>query len=233
MPPPTPFSLTTPLPAADLRFESMSHSSGLSVLEEMQLNLLSEKPDINPDKLLGHTVDLTVLLRDAGAKRHFCGFVTRFSIGRHQGKFFGYQAVVRPWLWFLTRTSDCRIFQEMTVPDIVKKVFEDDPAADFKFELTGAYRKWTYCVQYRETDFNFISRLLELEGISYYLRHTDGHHTVVLTDSTSKLTAAMPESRYVMTCVVSAAVVRKSVWVRIWKSSGAPWRRRCSRRSTF
>src|SRR5262249_9935341 len=69
-----------------------------------------------------------------------------------------------------------------------KKVFGDHPTADFKFELTGSYRKWTYCVQYRETDFNFVSRLLEHEGIYFYTRHTDGHNTIVLTDSTSKHT---------------------------------------------
>ena len=76
----------------------------------------------------------------------------------------------------------------MTVPDIVKEVFGDQPTADFKLELTGTYRKWTYCVQYRETDFNFVSRLMEQEGIYYYFRHTDGHNTLVLTDSTSKHT---------------------------------------------
>ena len=98
--------------------------------------------------------------------------------------------MVRPWLWFLTRTTDCRIFQDMTVPDIIKKVFGDEPTNDFKFELTGSYRKWTYCVQYRETDFNFVSRLMEEEGIYYYVKHTDGHNTVVLTDSTGKHTAS-------------------------------------------
>jgi type VI secretion system secreted protein VgrG len=77
----------------------------------------------------------------------------------------------------------------MTVPDIIKKVFGDHTTADFKAELTASYRKWNYCVQYRETDFNFISRLMEEEGIYYYVRHTDGHNTVVLTDSTSKHTA--------------------------------------------
>src|SRR4030095_4359497 len=75
-----------------------------------------------------------------------------------------------------------------TVPDIVKKVFDDHPTADFKLELTATYRTWNYCVQYRETDFNFVSRLMEEEGIYFYVRHTDGHNTVVLTDSTSKHT---------------------------------------------
>ncbi|HTP70751.1 MAG TPA: type VI secretion system tip protein TssI/VgrG, partial [Burkholderiaceae bacterium] len=186
MPSPTPFSLTTPLPATDLRFESMSHSSGLSVLEEMQLNLLSEKSDINPDKLLGQPIDLSVLLRDAGAKRHFCGLVTRFGIGRHQGKYFGYQAVVRPWLWFLTRTADCRIFQDMTVPEIVESVFKDHAAiANYELKLVRSYRKRVYCVQYRETDFNFVARLMEDEGIYWYFEHGPKEHKLMLVDAPS------------------------------------------------
>ena len=124
MPSPTPFTLTTPLPATQLRFESMSHLSALSTLEEMQLHLLSDQPDLDPLKLLGQPVGVTVALRE-GEKRHFGGLVTRFGSGRHKGRWFGYQAMVRPWLWFLTRTSDCRIFQDQSVPEIVEAVFKD------------------------------------------------------------------------------------------------------------
>ncbi|MCG3188296.1 MAG: hypothetical protein LKCHEGNO_00268 [Burkholderiaceae bacterium] len=186
MPPPTPFTLTTPLPAADLRFESMSHSSGLSVLEETQLNLVSEKADIDPDKLLGQTVGLAVLLRDAGAKRHFSGYITRFGIGRHQGKYFGYHAVVRPWLWFLTRTTDCRIFQDQSVPEIVEAVFKDHAAiAQYELKLVRSYRKRVYCVQYRETDFAFVARLMEDEGIYWYFEHGPQAHKLMIVDAPS------------------------------------------------
>ena len=78
------------------------------------------------------------------------------------------------------------------MPDIVKKVFADHGIADFKLELTGTYRKWTYCVQYRETDFNFVSRLMEHEGIYYYFKHDDGQHTLVLTDSYERRTTPLP-----------------------------------------
>jgi len=71
------------------------------------------------------------------------------------------------------------------VPDIIKKVFADHPTADVDYKLSGSYRKWTYCVQYRETDFNFVSRLMEQEGIYYYFRHEQARHTLVLVDSTS------------------------------------------------
>ena len=179
---PTPFTLTTALPPADLRFESMTHSSALSTLEETQLHLLSDKSDLSPDKMLGQTVDLAVLLRD-GKKRHFCGYVTRFGIGPNQGRWYGYQATVRPWLWFLTRTADCRIFQDQTVREIVEAVFKDHPIASYEFKLVRTYRKRNYCVQYRETDFNFVARLLEDEGIYWYIEHSEGKHKLILVDA--------------------------------------------------
>jgi type VI secretion system secreted protein VgrG len=179
--------IVTPL-GEDLLFHGMHAREEMGRLSECQIDLLSPKKDINPDDILGKNVTVKLALPD-DSTRHFNGFVTRFSAGgRSYGRYHRYFAVVHPWLWFLTRTTDCRIFQDMTVPDIIKKVFGDEKTADFKFELTGTYRKWTYCVQYRETDFNFVSRLMEEEGIAYYIKHTEGHNTVVLTDSTSKHT---------------------------------------------
>src|SRR5258706_2792767 len=177
-------TLTSPLPATDLLFESMSVSSGMSVLDDMQLGVLSEKHDVKPEALLGKPVCVSFTLR-GDAKRHFHGYVTRFGMGRHRGRRYGYQASVRPWLWFLTRTSDCRIFQDLSVPDIVKAVFEDHSIADFEFKLFRSYRKWVYCVQYRETDYNFVTRLLEHEGIYWYFKHSESGHKLVLVDSAS------------------------------------------------
>jgi type VI secretion system secreted protein VgrG len=185
-----PFSLTTPLSEAALRFDSMQHTAGVSVLEETQLCLLSEQPDIAPEDLLGRTVGIQLRLRD-GELRHIAGHVTRFGLGRHQGRYFGYLAEVRPWLWFLTRRSDCRIFQELTVPEIVRKVFADHgDIAVFEFRLSGTYRTRDYTVQYRETDFNFVARLLEDEGIFWYFEHGEGEHRLVLVDSMEALTSA-------------------------------------------
>ena len=187
---PIPFSLTSPLPPEDLRFDSMQHSASVSALEETQLFLLSDKPDIAPEKLLGQAVNIKLQLRD-GAVRHICGLVTRFGLGRHQGRHFGYLAEVRPWLWFLTRRSDCRIFQEMTVPDIVKKVFSNyGGIAVHEFRLTGSYRTRDYTVQYRETDFNFVARLMEDEGIFWYFEHAEGEHKLIVADSPSALSPA-------------------------------------------
>ena len=182
-------TLSSPLPAADLLFESMTASAGLSRLGDIELGLVSPRADLKAHELLGKPVTVTVALRD-GAKRYFHGFVTRFAIGLRRGRYCGYQASVRPWLWFLTRTKDCRIFQGLSVPDIVKAVFDDHPHANFEFKLFRSYRQWVYCVQYRESDFNFIARLLELEGIYWYIEHADGASKLVLVDSQSAHDAA-------------------------------------------
>src|SRR5574341_298848 len=83
----------------------------------------------------------------------------------------------------LFRSSDCRIFQNKKVPDIIEEVFKAHGLSDYKLSLTGSYREWEYCVQYRETDFNFVSRLMEQEGIYYYWKHEDGKHMMQLVDS--------------------------------------------------
>jgi type VI secretion system secreted protein VgrG len=180
-----PITLTSPLPAEDLVLESFNMSEGLSQLGAMHLNLFSKKATLSPADLLGQPVTVAMHLAD-DSKRYFNGYVTRFSMGTPRGRHLSYHAEVRPWLWFLTRTADCRIFQEMSVPDIVKQVFDDHAAiAQVKLKLFRSYRPWTYCVQYRESDFQFISRLLEREGIYWYFEHTDGKHELVLMDSLS------------------------------------------------
>jgi len=182
-------SIVTPLGEDVLLFHGMTAHEEMSRLFEYQLDLLSTKDNVNLDDILGKNVTIKLQLPD-DSTRYFNGYVTRFAQAGMYGRYHRYQATVRSWLWFLTRTADCRIFQDMKVPDIIKQVFADHPAADFKLDLTGTYKKWNYCVQYRETDFNFISRLMEQEGITYYFRHTEGHDTMVLTDSTSKHTPA-------------------------------------------
>ena len=188
---PSPIHIKSPLPADELIFASMAMQEGISVLGEMQLELLSPKADLKPDDLLGEPLTVSVEL-PGDKKRHFNGHITRFAIGRHRGRHFGYQATVRPWLWILTRTSDCRIFMDKTVRQIVEAVFADHPSANFKFNLFRTYHPWTYCVQYRETDYNFVARLLEQEGIYWYFEHSEGAHKLVLVDSSAVNNAKDP-----------------------------------------
>jgi type VI secretion system secreted protein VgrG len=173
------FTLTSPL-GEDLRFHAMTHVDELSKLGSTQLTLLSPRADLAPEDLLGQALTVTARLRDG--QRFFHGHVTRFGLVGHEGRHFKYEARLCPWPWFLTRTSDCRIFQDQSVPAIVKTVFQDHVGADFEFRLSRPYRSRTYCVQYRETDFAFVARLLADEGIYWHVRHAQGRHTLVLQD---------------------------------------------------
>ncbi len=177
-------SISTPLEDGVLLVRSMSVREELGRLFEFSLELLSEDPDIKLEDILGQPITATLELGD-GVQRYFNGLVTRFSLTGTHGEYVTYRAILRPWFWFLTRKSDCRIFQEKTVPDIIKDVFRDNGFSDFEELLSGSYRTWDYCVQYRETDFNFVSRLMEQEGIYYYFKHDDGKHMLVMSDSVS------------------------------------------------
>ncbi len=174
----------TPLGDDVLLFHRMTATEALGRLFQFELDLLSKDPNIKFEDLLGQNVTVRLELPD-DKTRYFNGFVSRFSLTGSLGDLSAYSATVHPWLWFLTRTADCRIFQEMTVPDIIKKVFRDHGYTDFEEALSGTYRTWTYCVQYRETDFNFVSRLMEQEGIYYYFKHESNKHQLVLSDSVS------------------------------------------------
>jgi len=176
---------TSPLGRDVLVLRSMSGTERLGRLFEYELELLSENHDIALGDILGQNVSIRLAGLHEEGERWFNGFVTRFTYLGSHGRYALYRASLRPWPWFLTRTADCRIFQEMNVPDIVKQVFRDRGFTDFDERLSGSYPTWEYCVQYRETDFNFICRLLEQEGIYFYFRHEEGRHTLVLADAYS------------------------------------------------
>ena len=176
--------IVTPLGPDVLLFQSMRSQESLGRLFEYAVTLLSTRNDIDPKQLLGKNATVKLEL-PSGGPRCFDGIVTRFALAGSQGRFVRYEMVMRPWLWFLTRVADCRIFQEKTVEDIIREVFDPAkyPDAAFDFQLSNSYRTWEYCVQYRETDFNFISRLMEQEGMYYYFQHVEGKHTLVIVDS--------------------------------------------------
>ncbi|MES9831288.1 MAG: type VI secretion system tip protein TssI/VgrG [Candidatus Thiodiazotropha sp. LLP2] len=176
--------IKTPLGPDELLILRMEAREGLGRLFEFTVDLLSDNEEVAHDDLLGKQMTVELDLVDGG-KRYFNGFVSQFTQIGHIAFFAHYRATLRPWFWFLTRTSDCRIFQNKKVPDIIKEVFQDNGFADFEDNTTGSYREWDYCVQYRETDFNFLSRLMEQEGIYYYFAHVSGKHTLVLCDSYS------------------------------------------------
>jgi type VI secretion system secreted protein VgrG len=163
---------------------SVSVHEQISHLFQIEAELISEDGAIDFDKVVGHDATIRLDVADKG-KRFFNGIVSRLVQVANEGGFARYRATIVPWLWFLTRTADCRIFQNKAVPAIIEEVFKGHGFNDYKLSLSGTYQPKEYCVQYRETDFNFVSRLMEQEGINYYFEHKDGKHTLVLADSTS------------------------------------------------
>jgi type VI secretion system secreted protein VgrG len=177
------FKVTTPLGKDVLLFGHMTATEQLSGLYKIDLNLFSSNKSIKPEQILGEPIGVSIELPGGTGDRYFHGHVTEFAYVEPIGEIHAYRATLRPWLWFLTRTSDCRIFQKLSVPDIIKKVFSDLGFTDVKWDVTRSYEVWEYCVQYRETAFDFVSRLMEHEGIYYYFEYEAAKHTLVLTDS--------------------------------------------------
>jgi type VI secretion system secreted protein VgrG len=176
----------TPLGTDALLLTAVTGVEELSKLFHFELELLSEKESINNKDIIGKNISFRVNYPD-GTPRYFNGHVQRFAYGGRSDRLSSYRATVVPWFWFLTRTTDCRIFQEKSIPDIIKEVIGEAGFADKLDDsgLSGSHPKWDYCVQYRESDFAFLSRLMEIEGIFYYFKHDQGEHKLVLGDSKS------------------------------------------------
>ncbi len=136
--------------------------------------------DVDFEKLLGAPAEVAVS-DSQGAVRSYHGLVASAAYEGVVAKKLAYRLEIVPWLWMLTRSANLRVFQKKTVNDIIKAVVEPY-GASIKFEVQGSQRKREYCVQYRESDFNFISRLMEEEGIFYFFRHTPGQHQMVLAN---------------------------------------------------
>jgi type VI secretion system secreted protein VgrG len=177
-------AIETPLGKDALLLVSFAAQEGISRLFRISAQLYSENGSIDFSKIIGQRVSISINLAD-GSKRYLNGFVNRFAQVGVDKRFTHYHAEIVPWTWFLTRNADCRIFQNMTIPDIVAKVFKDRGFGDFKNSLQGDFEQREYCVQYRETDFNFVSRLMEQYGIFYFFEHEKDKHTLVMGNKTS------------------------------------------------
>ena len=194
--------VSTPLGEDVLLLLSFSGREEVSRLFSYSLVTASQRDDIAPDELVGKNITFALELNDtdplrqaperrtretapsAERKRYFNGYVSRLVAGPKEVRNLRrYVLEVVPWTWFLTRTADCRIFQEMTVEKIIERIFTDLGFNDFRFQLNGSYSPREYCVQYRETDFDFVSRLCEEEGMYYFFLHEEGRHEMVIADN--------------------------------------------------
>ena len=179
-------------------------TEGLSQLYEIDVRFASQDPNIELKQMIGQPITLSLELTTALAsseKRHFHGYVTNFSHLDTDGGLTVYRATLRPWLWMLSRRQDVRIFQEETAQSILSEVFQAYGAlASFEFRLSKATANHSYCTQYRETDLNFVLRLMEEEGLFFYFEHTETGHKLIVTDSSTNakpidgLSASLPFS---------------------------------------
>ena len=174
-------AVSTPFGADVLILRGFSGAEYLSGLFRFSLDLRSEDRQLDFSKIIGQGATITITRPD-GSERFINGLISRFQQSGSDQRFTTYSAELVPWLWMLTLSTDCRIFQEMTAPDIIKAVFDGLGYADYKDSLTQTYTAREYCVQYRETAFDFCARLMEEEGIFYFFEHVDGVHTLVLAD---------------------------------------------------
>ena len=176
-----------------LLFHSMSAMEQLGQPFEYRIHAFSTDANLDFNKIIGTPMSVCLDLPE-GRKRYFNGWVSEFSqMPSEVHRYAAYQIVLRPWLWFLSHHADCRFFQDKTIPDILEDIFNDRSYKDYEpSKLKRAdYPKREYCAQYRETDFSFVSRRMEEEGLYYYFEHTeDGKHILILADDPSDHSAA-------------------------------------------
>ena len=183
-----PVEITTPLGPNALIVEGVEGDEALSSVYEFHLRLVSEDSAIAFADIVGKAVCVSIAM-PSGDKRFVHGIVGRFRQGRTNLRVTTYFADLYPKLWLLSKSTDTRIFQNKTVPDIIKQVLSGHEITDIRDALAGTYQPREYCVQYQETDLNFISRLMESEGIFYHFEHTQDAHTLVLADDASSYVA--------------------------------------------
>lgn len=184
------FDLTTPFGDGILSLVSFQGYEELSGLFQFQLRMSSSTEDLSFQTVLGQNICLSIHLPNQQTQ-YLNAVVTGFSQAENSGRSTTYVARVEPWFALLKMKTDYRIFQNMTAPDIITKIFSDAGMTDYKNSLQGTYQSRDYCVQYGESCFDFVSRLMESEGIYYFFEHTSSSHTLVLADSTDSY-ASLP-----------------------------------------
>ena len=176
-------SLTTPLGKDKLVLTTFDGTEGLSELFEFCIDALSKDDNVNFDQVLGRSCCVSMKLGE-GPERYFDGIAVEAQAIGMQGDLYAYRLILRPALWLLTRTNNCRIWHDKTALDIIKEVL-NQRQVDFRTATTRNFPKLEYCVQYRETDFAFVSRLMEQHGIYYFFEHSTDQHMLMLADAPS------------------------------------------------
>lgn len=175
-------NLTTVLGEDVLLIRSIDGSEGISELFQYSIECIaSNGTTIDFSKLIGTNASVKVRVSEDSEYRYFTGLVQSVTRGNRSFTHTAYTLTLGPELWLLGRRAGSAIYQQMSVPDILRAVFGQ--LNDVVYELQGTYEARDYCVQYRETDFDFACRLMEEEGIYYYFKHSDTGHQLIVADT--------------------------------------------------
>jgi type VI secretion system secreted protein VgrG len=187
-------TISTPLGDA-LQFHRLVGREVLSQAYAFDVDLLGHGNTIDAKALLGETATVSVQT-ESGGTRYLAGIVTRFGLAQEDARQSFYAMRLRPWLWLATRRSDFRIFQDKTVPEILMEAL-GRYGYPVEQKLARSYRAWNYCVQHGESDFDFVSRLCEHEGIYYFFRHEAERHVLVFADDIASSHKPLPGAEIV------------------------------------
>ena len=196
-----PFRLKTTLGDDALLLDRFDGCERVSQPYRFIMRLLSPDPNIDMESLLTQPAVLSLNLKEE-TERHIHGHINRIKLLEcGEDGMAAYEMEMVPWFWFLHHFSDCRIFQNQTVPEIVEQVFRSRGFSDYQLKLEGSFPRRDYTVQYRESDFDFVSRLLEHEGIFYFFQQSSEKHTMVLANASSAFARCpnQPHARYLAT----------------------------------
>ena len=185
--------LTSVFGKDELSIVSVECDEGLSDDFEIRLEVVSQKEDLDFDQAIATHMTVKVVTNN-GDTRHFDGLLTDARWMGHRDAYYIYRLTLRPWFWLLTKNSNCRIFKDKSAPDIISEVLGEHDFADHRKKLTESYDPIHYCVQYRESDYDFCRRLMEEFGISYFFEHEDGKHTMILADAKSSYSPIVGDS---------------------------------------
>lgn len=190
------FYFDSPLGEDKLLVNKFSGTEKMSELFKFDLELVSTDFTIQSEQMLGQNVTVGIRHIDGENFRYFNGHISKFTPIRHDGRLAYYHAEMVPWLWFLSLTQGCQIYQDKTLVEVITDTFTKHGYNDFNFNVTDRHKPWENCCQYQESAFEFVSRLMEIEGMYYFFKHEEGKHTLMIVDHMSAHTPCPFQSTF-------------------------------------
>jgi type VI secretion system secreted protein VgrG len=190
------FSFESPLGPDKLVVNKFEGTEAIAELFKFELELISTDFTIQSEDLLGENVTVGIRHINGVDFRYFNGHISKFAPIAHPGRLAYYKAEMVPWVWFLTLTQGCHIYQDETLPEVIQDVFERYGYEDYDINVGDRHKPWENCCQYQESAWAFVSRLMEIEGMYYFFKHEQGKHTLMIVDHMASHTPCPYQSSY-------------------------------------